>query len=85
MNAELSGRSFEIGLSSSSSWSGQRWPSSTYNVSSVPTDRMRQGDFSQLLNGASPTVIKDPLTGNAFGRQPDPRQSNQSDIGEHHE
>jgi hypothetical protein len=27
---------------------------------------MRQGDFSQLLNQARPTVIRDPLTGNPF-------------------
>ena len=41
-------------------------PSKQFYLQSVPTDRMRAGDFSQLLGGAKPVVIKDPLTGNPF-------------------
>lgn len=48
------------------SWSGQRWPSSTFYLRDVPTAAMRQGDFSQLLSIARPVVIKDPLTGLPF-------------------
>ncbi len=35
---------------------------------SVPTVKMRAGDFSQLLAGARPTVITDPSTGQPFPR-----------------
>jgi hypothetical protein len=66
MNAELSGPLIRNRTFFFFSWSGQRWPSSSYYVTSVPTDQMRQGDFSQLLSGSSRTAIKDPLTGNAF-------------------
>jgi Carboxypeptidase regulatory-like domain len=48
------------------SWSGQRWPSSTFYLRDVPTAKMRQGDFSQLLTISRPVTIKDPLTGNPF-------------------
>ncbi len=48
------------------SYSGQRWPASTYQLLTVPTDAMRQGDFSQLLSGSKPVPIRDPLTGNPF-------------------
>ena len=41
-------------------------PSKQFYLQSVPTDRMRTGDFSQLLNGAKPVIIKDPLTGIPF-------------------
>ena len=33
---------------------------------SVPTNLMRSGDFSQLLTGTSPTIIKNPYTGVPF-------------------
>jgi hypothetical protein len=48
------------------SWSGQRWPSSTFYLRDVPTDRMRRGDFSQLLSLARPVAIRDPLTNAPF-------------------
>jgi TonB dependent receptor len=48
------------------SWGGQRWPGGSYYLQSVPTQSMRQGDFSQLLTLAKPVVIKDPLNGLPF-------------------
>jgi len=48
------------------SLTGQRWPGSTYYIRTVPTERMRGGDFSQLLTGARPLTVKDPLSGTAF-------------------
>ena len=48
------------------SWSGQRWPSSTFYRRDVPTEKMRRGDFSQLLSLARPITVGDPLTGTAF-------------------
>jgi len=41
-------------------------PSSTYLLQSVPSTKMRAGDFSQLLGLAAPVTIKDPLTGTPF-------------------
>ncbi|HUS04827.1 MAG TPA: carboxypeptidase regulatory-like domain-containing protein [Bryobacteraceae bacterium] len=41
-------------------------PSKQFYLRSVPTDRMRSGDFSQLLTLASPVTVKDPLTGVPF-------------------
>ncbi len=41
-------------------------PSKQFYLQSVPTDRMRSGDFSQLLTTASPVTIRDPLTGAPF-------------------
>lgn len=41
-------------------------PSSTYFLQSVPTTKMRAGDFSQLLGLPKPITIKDPLTGVPF-------------------
>ena len=32
----------------------------------MPTERMRAGDFSQLLAGAKPVIINDPSTGKPF-------------------
>jgi hypothetical protein len=31
---------------------------------SVPTVKMRQGDFSDLLRGSNPVIIRNPLSGN---------------------
>lgn len=48
------------------SWNGIRDPSQNYFLTNAPTARMREGDFSQLLNQARPTIVRDPLTGNPF-------------------
>lgn len=66
MNAELSGPILKNRTFFFVSWSGQKWPSSTFYLRDVPTDSMRQGDFSQLLSLSRPVTIKDPLTGNPF-------------------
>ncbi|MGH7411899.1 MAG: TonB-dependent receptor domain-containing protein, partial [Candidatus Methylomirabilis sp.] len=47
-------------------WMGQRWPASSFYLRTVPTNSMRQGDFSQLLSLSNPVVIRDPTTGSAF-------------------
>ncbi len=41
-------------------------PSKQFYLRDVPTDRMRQGDFSQLLALPTPVIVKDPLTGDPF-------------------
>ena len=66
MDAEVSGRIRKDKTFFFTSWSGQRWPSSTFYLRDVPTDKMRQGDFSQLLTIPRPVTIKDPLNGNPF-------------------
>ena len=38
----------------------------TTGVLTVPTAKMRAGDFSELLGLANPVIVKDPLTGAAF-------------------
>jgi hypothetical protein len=43
------------------SWNGQRIPSKSFYLRDVPTNKMRQGDFSQLS-----TIIRDPRTGQPF-------------------
>jgi len=48
------------------SWNNLKRPGEQFYLRDVPTSRMRQGDFSQLLNLARPTVIRDPTTGNPF-------------------
>jgi len=47
-------------------WNGERVPGHAHYVSNVPTQQMRDGDFSQLLHLDSPVAIVDPLTGNPF-------------------
>jgi hypothetical protein len=47
-------------------WNGERVPSHSFYLSNVPTDKMRTGDFSELLSLDSPVIIKDPLTGQPF-------------------
>ena len=66
MEAELSGPVRKDKTFFFTSWTGQRWPSSTYYLRDVPTAQMRQGDFSQLLSLARPVTIKDPLSGIPF-------------------
>jgi hypothetical protein len=41
-------------------------PSSQYFLQSVPTTKMRAGDYSQLLGVARPVVVRDPLAGAPF-------------------
>jgi hypothetical protein len=41
-------------------------PGEQFWLRTVPTNLMRQGDFSQLLTGSRPIVIRDPLSGNPF-------------------
>src|SRR5690349_20608964 len=66
MQAEASGPIRKDKTFFFTSWSGQRWPSSTFYLRDVPTDAMRKGDFSQLLNLSRPVAIKDPLNGEVF-------------------
>ena len=47
-------------------WNGERVPGKYFYLSSVPTERMRKGDFSELLQSARPVTVKDPLTSQAF-------------------
>src|SRR5258708_39993290 len=49
-----------------SSWSGQRWPGGIFYTRNVPTNQMRAGDFSELLSGSRPIIVKDPLSGTPF-------------------
>jgi Carboxypeptidase regulatory-like domain len=48
------------------SYSGQRWPGGIFYTRNVPTNQMRSGDFSELLAGARPVIVKDPLDGTPF-------------------
>lgn len=43
-----------------------RIPGKSFYLRDVPTDPMRQGDFSQLLAGSNPIKIVDPLTNQPF-------------------
>lgn len=47
-------------------WNGERVSQGTFYLDDVPTDAMRTGDFSQLLNQSNPIVIQDPQTGVPF-------------------
>lgn len=64
MHTEISGpvirnRTFFLFL-----WTGQRWPGSSYYLSTVPSAKMRQGDFTELV--PRNITIKDPLNGSPF-------------------
>jgi hypothetical protein len=48
------------------SWNQLNEPGEQFWLRTVPTDQMRQGDFSQLLSQSRPLVIRDPLSGNPF-------------------
>lgn len=48
------------------SYSLQRWPGETFYTRNVPTDLMRTGDFSELLAGSKPIIVKDPLNNTPF-------------------
>jgi hypothetical protein len=47
-------------------WNGERVPSHSFYLSSVPTEKMRNGDFSELLSLDTPVIIRDPLTRQPF-------------------
>src|SRR5215831_5154143 len=48
------------------SYNGQRWPGGIFYTRNVPTSQMRAGDFSELLTGSRPVIVKDPLNNNPF-------------------
>src|SRR5260370_24227366 len=48
------------------SYSGQRWPGGIFYTRNVPTNQMRASEFSELLSGNKPIIVKDPLSGNPF-------------------
>jgi hypothetical protein len=50
------------------SWNEQLWPGGIFYTRNVPTNQMRAGDFSELLAGSKPTIVKDPLNGVLFAR-----------------
>jgi hypothetical protein len=66
MNGEVSGPVLKDKTFFFFSWSGQRWPSSTFYRRDVPSERMRRGDFSQLLPISRPVTVRDPLTNTPF-------------------
>src|SRR2546422_8601635 len=47
-------------------WNAERVPAHAFYLSSVPTEKMRNGDFSELLSLDTPVIIRDPLTGQQF-------------------
>lgn len=47
------------------SWEGFRRRRGSAVLASVPPEAYRRGDFSSLLQGSSPTIIRDPVNGNA--------------------
>ncbi len=47
-------------------WNGERVPGHSFYLISVPTEKMRNGDFSQLLSLDDPVIVNDPLTGEPF-------------------
>jgi hypothetical protein len=47
-------------------WNAERVPGHTFLTTTVPTDAMRRGDFSQLLTGSRPVTVKDPLNNQNF-------------------
>src|SRR5207245_5177432 len=56
-------RTFFYGL-----WNAERVPEHTFFSESVPTTKMRNGDFSDLLNLPQPIQIHNPYTLQAFQR-----------------
>jgi Carboxypeptidase regulatory-like domain len=66
MSAELSGPIRKDKTFFFFAWMGQRWPASSFYLRTVPTNAMRQGDFSQLLSLSTPVVVRDPTTGSPF-------------------
>ncbi len=48
------------------SWNEQLWPGGIFYTRNVPTNQMRAGDFSELLTGSKPIIVKDPLNNTPF-------------------
>lgn len=69
----LSGRIIKDRTFFYTSWNGIRDPSENYFLTNAPTARMRDGDFSQLLGQARPTIVRDPLNGTPFAGNVIPR------------
>lgn len=59
--AEASGPIFRSKTFFYGAWFSERFPKGSFQRSTVPTARMRQGDFSQL-----PQALRDPVTGQPF-------------------
>lgn len=64
--ASVSGRIIKDHTFFYTSWNGIRDPSQNYFLTNAPTSKMRGGDFSQLLNEARPTIVRDPLNNTPF-------------------
>ncbi len=47
-------------------YTAQRWPGGIFYTRNVPTNQMRGGDFSELLGGSRPVIVKDPLNNVPF-------------------
>src|SRR5438094_1432373 len=47
-------------------YTAQRWPGGIFYTRNVPTNQMRAGDFSELLPGSRPVIVKDPLNNVPF-------------------
>jgi hypothetical protein len=47
-------------------YTAQRWPGGIFYTRNVPTNLMRAGDFSELLPGSRPIIVKDPLNNTPF-------------------
>jgi Carboxypeptidase regulatory-like domain/TonB dependent receptor-like, beta-barrel len=47
-------------------YTAQRWPGGIFYTRNVPTNQMRAGDFSELLEGSRPVTVRDPLNNTAF-------------------
>ena len=47
-------------------YTAQRWPGGIFYTRNVPTNLMRAGDFSELLAGSRPVIVKDPLNNTPF-------------------
>lgn len=47
------------------SWEGFRSRRASTQIANVPTAAFRAGDFSQLLTGSSPTIVRNPFNNNA--------------------
>lgn len=46
-------------------YTAQRWPGGIFYTRNVPTNQMRGGDFSELLTGTRPVIVRDPFNNNA--------------------
>src|SRR5262245_7807238 len=47
-------------------YTAQRWPGGIFYTRNVPTNQMRAGDFSELLTGSRPVIVRDPLNNTPF-------------------